>query len=188
MALKTKLKVNKVIKFIKNIQILFVLYVLLFTIQPSFAASSYVLSYPESMPGSFFYKIDILQEKLFKYWYFGSFGQFFCNLKESDKYLVQSKTLFEYNQYLLAYDALKKSDQYFINTLPFLLKARNESKEISENREILRQAAQKHIEVLSKLQKEVPQSFTWVPEKAKPTNLNLRDTINKSIKIREKYL
>ena len=123
-----------------------------------------------------------------QYWYFGNFGQFNYNLKEADKYLVEAKTLFEYNQYLLGYGALKKSDVYFEQTLPFLLKARGERKNISDYREILRQAAEKHQEVLIKMSEEVPEVFTWSPEKSLPTKLNLKDSINKSIEIREKYL
>lgn len=174
---------------INNIKIfIFVLLLFFLFTFPSFALSNYVLPYPSSMPGSTIYKIHLAYEKIMKYWNFGNYGQFFYNLKQSDKYLVQSKTLFEYNQYLLAYDALSKSDQYFINTHPFLINAIKEGKNISENREILIQAAQKHIETLLKLKKDVPQNFTWVPEKDKPTNLKIWDAVDKSIEIRKKYL
>ena len=61
----------------------------------SFAESDYVLPYPSSMPGSKFYQIRLIWDEVKKYWYFGSFGQFEYNLKQSDKYLVEAKTLFE---------------------------------------------------------------------------------------------
>src|SRR3989344_581593 len=64
---------------------------LLYTAKSSLAQSSYVLPYPPPMPGSFLYKIRLLSEQIQQYWYFGNFGQFSYNLKQSDKYLVQAK-------------------------------------------------------------------------------------------------
>ena len=154
----------------------------------AFAKSEYVLPYPSTMPGSIFYKVSLVKEKVMQYWYFGSFGQFFYNLKQSDKYLVEAKTLFEYNQYLLGFQALQKSNQYFLKTKPYLIKAQSEGKDISENSNILSNAALKHAEVLTDLEGRLPKSFIWTPEKDKPTNLNLKNMIEESIDIREKYL
>lgn len=167
---------------------LFNLVILLTVTARVFATSNYVLPYPSSMPGSFLYKPRLVLEKILKYWYFGDFGGFNYNLKESDKYLVQSKTLFEYGQYLLGQKALAKSDYYFFKTLPYLLKAKEENKNILQNRELLSQAAKKHIEVLQNLEKQIPEKFTWTPEKSKPSVLNLKDLIEKSIAVRNKYL
>jgi len=164
------------------------LFLFLLLTKSSFAASSYVLPYPSTMPGSIFYKINLVKEMVLKYWYFGDFGQFTYNLKESDKYLVESKTLFEYQQYLLGYRALQKSDTYFVKTLPNLNMAKTRGKDILENRSILSQAALKHIEVLSRMRASVPSSFLWQPEKVGSTNLNLRDAIDSSIKLRTNYL
>src|SRR5690242_14133057 len=88
--------------------------------QPSYALSSYVLPYPSTMPGGVSYKIHLVWEKIMQYWYFGDFGSYEYNLKQSDKYLVEAKTLFEYNQFLLGYNALQKSNDYFKNIEPFL--------------------------------------------------------------------
>lgn len=154
----------------------------------SFAASSYVLPYPGAMPGSSLYKPHLLLEKLLQYWYFGNLGQFTYNLKESDKYLVEAKTLFEYNQYLLGYKALLKSDDYFIKTLPDLNNAKLEGKNIEQNRLLLSSAANKHMEVLQKLENEVPKTFNWQPEKSFSSILNLESSLEQSIKIREKFL
>ena len=174
---------------IKKLKLLVVVvFIFCFSAIPAHASSNYVLPYPSTMPGTIFYKIHLIEEKIMQYWYFGNFGQFNYNLKEADKYLVEAKTLFEYKQYLLGYTALMKSDTYFEQTLPYLLKARDERKNISDYREILRQAAEKHQEVLLKISQEVPEVFTWSPEKSLPTKLNLKDSINKSIQIREKYL
>src|SRR3989344_6985672 len=89
-----------------------------------FAQSDYVLPYPSQMPGNKFYTINQVIEKVSYFWYFGSFGQFKYNLKKADKYLVEAKTLFEYKQFLLGYQALKKSDGHFKETLPKLINAR----------------------------------------------------------------
>lgn len=155
----------------------------------SYADSGYVLPYPSSMPGSLFYKPRIFLEIVSKYWYFGSIGQFEYNLKESDKYLVEAKTLFEYGQYLHAANiSLKKSDEYFARTFPFIQKAKSEGKDIREKRKLLNEASQKHIEILKKLSNELPDKFEWKPEKAKPTLIPIKEDIMRSITIRSKYL
>jgi hypothetical protein len=174
---------------INSFKFIFIVVLLSFLfITSTYASSSYVLPYPSAMPGNISYKIHLVEETLLKYWYFGDFGQFNYNLKESDKYLVEAKTLFEYNQYLLGFSALEKSDSYFINTLPNLIKAQNRGESILVDRQLLREAAQKHIEVLTKLEQEIPASFTWSPEKSLPTRLNLKASIDNSIMIRGKFL
>lgn len=152
------------------------------------AESSYVLPYPSAMPGSKFYLLQQIKDTALQYWYFGNFGQFAYNLKQSDKYLVEAKTLFEYRQYLLGYEALKKSDLYFIHTLPYLRKAQNENKNINQSRLVLKEAALKHIEVLAKLGLELPKTFVWQPEKSLPTKLDLKNAVDQSIIIRKKHL
>lgn len=153
-----------------------------------FAESNYVLPYPSAMPGSVSYKFHKILEFVSRYWYFGNFGQFTYNLKESDKYLVEAKTLFEYKQYLLGTKSLKESDSYFINTAPFLTKAKAEHKDISQEELVLREDSLKQIEVLMKLEQDIPESFTWSPEKSKPTDLPLKKSIDESIRIRKRYL
>lgn len=174
---------------IRKLEIIFLLVLIFsFSASPSYALSTYVLPYPSTMPGGIAYKIHLVEEAILKYWYFGDFGQFNYNLKESDKYLVEAKTLFEYNQYLLGFKALEKSDLYFKNTLPQLVKAKVHGKNISSYRALLNEASQKHIEVLTQLKNEVPESFTWTPEKALPTKLDLKNSLENSIKVRENYL
>ncbi|MEX2013175.1 MAG: hypothetical protein WD967_02120 [Candidatus Levyibacteriota bacterium] len=154
----------------------------------SLAQSSYVLPYPSAMPGNFLYKPRLIFEKVAQLWYFGNFGQFAYSLKQSDKYLVQAKTLFEYNQYLLAYDALKKSDRYFEKTFLNLEGAEDEGKDISQNRKTLSLAAEKHTELLAEIKEVVPAKFNWQPEKSASTLLDLESAIKSSISIRMKYL
>lgn len=159
---------------------------LVFTIgsYPVLAESSYVLPYPSFMPGSGIYKIHLLWEELMNYWYFGNFGKFTYNLKQSDKYLVEAKTLLEYKQYLLGYKALKRSNDYFTKVNPYLNKARIENKNISQRQNILKEAALKHIEVLKKTKQDVPEAFVWQPERLPSTTLNLKKSIEESIVIR----
>lgn len=153
--------------------------------KPLFASSSYVLPYPSIMPGSIAYKIHVVWERILSLWYFGSFGQFEYNLKESDKYLVEAKTLFEYNQYLLGYKALENSDSYFVKVYPNLIHAQKQGKNITDNKLFLQQAIAKHIEILQKIKEEVPVTFLWTPEKSLPTNLDLHKAIDNSIQERK---
>lgn len=176
--LKIKLLIFLIVLFI--IQIIFPFKV--------YAESSYVLPYPSYMPGSFYYKTHLILEKLEKYWYLGNFSQFSYNLKLSDKYLVEAKTLFEYKQYLLAHVAVKKSDDYFDKASLFLDKAREEGKNIAQKEKIFKEASYKHIEILEKIKQSVPESFVWTPEKEKETILFLWMQIDTSIDIRERYL
>lgn len=167
---------------------LLVLFFLLISSPIAFAASSYILPYPSVMPGSIFYKLRLLQETIEKYWYFGDFGQFDYNLKESDKYLVEAKTLFEYQQYFLGYKALQKSNYYFRNISQYLTFAQKNHKDITEKRSILHQAAVKHIEVLNKLIHEVPSEFVWKPEKGSSTPLPLKTGMQRAIETRKEIL
>lgn len=152
------------------------------------AASTYVLPYPSTMPGGFTYKLHLVWEKLMQYWYFGDFGQFEYNLKESDKYLVEGKTLFEYNQYLLGFKALQKSNVYFIKILPYLTNATKHGKDTIGKRQLLREASQKHIEVLLKIREDTPATFNWTPEKNPSALLDIHQLLNKSILLRQKDL
>lgn len=152
------------------------------------ASSSYVLPYPSFMPGSKFYTVSKIFEKLEKYWYFGNFTQFKYKLKLSDKYLVEAKTLFEYKQYLFAVKALNDSDAYFKNASISLKKAKDEGKDTIEKHEILISASQKHIEVLQVIQKSTPDNFIWQPEKSDSTFLDLKKIIDESIAIRKKAI
>lgn len=175
---------NKINKMNKKILVLVFFLLLIFNSHSANAASDYVLPYPSFMPGSSLYKLHQIFEYAMKYWYFGNFGQFNYNLKESDKYLVEARTLFEYKQYLLAHTALEKSNYFFKNTKPYLQKAKQQGKDIDEKLSILNSASQKHIEILQIIKKEVPDKFTWSPEKSKKEDLFLHLEIDKTIKIR----
>ncbi len=167
------------LKFIFSIFLL----LLIFT-NETYAESSYVLPYPSFMPGSKFYIIFEVKDKLSKYFYFGDFGNFKYNLSQSDKYLVEAKTLFEYKQYLLGFTSLQKSNEYFTNIKSNLGSAKNSGKNIEDKEKNLTEASLKHVEVLERIKENVPQTFEWVPEKATPTKLYLKKQIDDAIKIR----
>lgn len=154
----------------------------------AYAQSSYVLPYPSDMPGSRFYKAQLLIERVSKLWYFGNFGSFKYSLKNSDKYLVEAKTLLEYNQFLLANNSLIKSNDYFSDAPRYLEKAKIEGKDISSSKSVLDSAREKHIEVLTKLKKEVPATVIWKPENEKPTDIKLHLEIDESIALRSETL
>lgn len=154
----------------------------------TFAESNYVLPYPSYMPGNFLYKPRLILNKLSAYIYFGDFGRFDYSLKESDHYLVEAKTLFEYKQYLLGVSALKKSDSFFMTISPNLENARKSGKNTSEKEVLLREATLKHMETLGDLKNKLPKTFNWSPEKSESTPINLSDLIDKSIQIRSSAL
>lgn len=168
--------------------LLFLIIVSFFASPVSFAQSEYVLPYPSSMPGSKFYVISSAWDTVMKYWHFGVFSQFFYNLKQSDKYLVEAKTLFEYKQYLLAYTALQKSDEYFEQAKIVLKEAAKQQRNLEEKRQTLKQAALKHREVLLALRSSVPENFLWQPEKAVSSSLDIEQQISEAIRLRESCL
>jgi len=168
---------------------IFILIMLLFFIfspkQFAFAQSSYVLPYPSEMPGSKLYKAFVLWDELMAYWYFGNLSQFTYSLEQSDKYLVEAKTLFEYKQYYFADNALKESDEYFHEAKRALDRAAVERKDIKDKKTILREAAKKHIEVLESSRNRVPETFLWQPEKSQPTMLSIGSNLSQSISVRK---
>ena len=139
---------------------------------PEALASGYVLPYPSYLPGHKLYRIHQVWEKVQEYWYFGNLGKFKYHLKMADKYLVEAKTLFEYDQYLLAVRALEKSNSHW------------QQIDASQKKEIFQAAASKHQEVLEKLVHELPEEFIWQPEKEMPARLEIRKEIEKAIKAR----
>jgi hypothetical protein len=164
-------------------------FTLLFIFPRSVSAQSpYVLPYPSVMPGSIFYKLSLIHDKILKFWHFGDFGRFRYNLSQSDKYLVEAKILFDYKQYLLASQALQKSDNYFRKIEPALLSAKKNRKNTEDKEKLLREAAAKHIEELSKLRQSLPATFEWRPEKQQAVNLKLHEAIDASVKIRQEIL
>lgn len=150
--------------------------------------ADYVLPYPSYMPGNKIYRISRIVDLLKKYWYFGNLGKIKYHMQLSDKYLVEAKTLMEYNQYLLAVDALKQSDNEFDQLPEYLQGASSEHVDITVFMKLITEEATKHKEILLRLVTAVPEEFLWTPEKAKSTRLNLRDLLQHSISDRERII
>lgn len=153
-----------------------------------YAQAEHVLPYPSAMPGSKAYTLFTLWDEMQRYWHFGSLSQFRYNLKQSDKYIVEARVLFEYKQYLLADRALKNSDKYFDQAALSLDKASKEKKNIRIESERLVSAASKHREVLMKIRESTPEEFLWSPEDAAGSTLQLQNSIDKAIVVRERRI
>lgn len=166
----------------KLIILLLIAYCLLLIVPPVLA--DYVLPYPSYMPGNKLYKISRIIDGLKRFWYFGNISQIKYHMGLSDKYLVEAKTLFEYNQYLLGADALTRSDKEFMQVPTNLTGARGEGVDITSFKQTVTEAAATHEAVLSRLLLIVPHTFTWKPEKSSSTELNLGDMIQSSEKLR----
>lgn len=152
------------------------------------AHADYVLPYPSYMPGNTLYKVSRVIDQLKRFWYFGNIAQVKYHLGLSDKYLVEAKTLMEYNQYLLGADALARSDKEFMQLTKYLTGAMNEGIDITQLKQTVNEAAVKHLNVLSYLQTTVPPQFVWKPEKAAATQLSLLDDIKTSQAIRQEVI
>ena len=145
-------------------------YVVLFVVALTIAThvhEGYVLPYPSYMPGHKLYRVSRVLDDLKKYWYWGNIAGAKYHIGLSDKYLVEAKILFEYKQYPLALDALKRSDEQF-------QKISRDSSEANEA----------HIVLLKKLMSELPESYTWQEEHQSPIVLDLHSALRRSIDIR----
>lgn len=125
---------------------------------------AYTLPYPSYMPGHRLYKVSRIFDSLKSYWYWGTIAQSKYHRSLSDKYLVEAKTLFEYKQYLLAVDALNRSNEH-IKTFS------HEQMKI-------------HRDVLEQLKQALPKEFLWQPEKQTSTLLPLHKLLDEAIKLR----
>ncbi len=141
---------------------------------PEANASGDVLPYPSYMPGHKLYRLRQVWEKFQEYWSFGNLAQFKYHLKMANKYLVEAKTLFEYEQYLLAERALEKSNFHW------------QQIDASQKKEIFQAAASKHQAVLNKLRQELPEEILWQPEKQAAEELKIHQLLDQAKNIREK--
>jgi len=147
--------------------------------------SPYVLPYPGLMPGHRLYPVKEVWEQVYQYFVFGNFSQHKYHLGLTDQKLVESKTLFEYQQYLLALKALGDSDWHWQQAVDFLLIAEREGKNINRKMANLEAAAEKHQETLENLKKVLPKEFLWQPEKKESVRLFIDQLLDEAIKIRQ---
>ena len=150
--------------------------------------ADYLLPYPSFMPGHPIYAITKQFDEVNRYWYWGNIAKIKYILKFSDKNLVESKTLFEYKQLLLASEALERSNKLLGKLPVHIAQAQSEGKDINNLKNTIFEAMTVHIQVLEKLALEVPSEFDWTPEKAEPKKLFIREQINSSILIREEII
>lgn len=141
---------------------------------PRSVIAEYVLPYPSYMPGNKIYKIARVIDELKRFWYWGSIGSVKYHMGLSDKYLVEAKTLFEYKQYLLAIDALKRSDHEFLSIHPQVARAKTEGKDIAQFEQTIKEVSQAHVIIIEKLIQMLPAEFSWTPEKNTSTWLPIR--------------
>ena len=83
---------------------------------------------------------------------------------------------------------MQKSNSYFANISPSIAKAESKHKNVTQKRLVLKEAAQKHIETLKKMEIDTPDTFNWQPEKALPTVLEIKKVIEGAIDIRKNVL
>ncbi|MCR4264189.1 MAG: glycosyltransferase family 2 protein [Candidatus Roizmanbacteria bacterium] len=159
-----------------------ILYVLLFA-SPSYA-SDYMLPYPSYMPGNKLYRIDDWWDRLQKYWYFGDMGGLKYHRTMADKYVIEAKTLFEYQQYKLAVNALQKSDQHFADAYVYLIDVKNEHKDDGEQGELLRQSSEKHTQLIDDLSESLPDKVTWQEEQKDAEDIRLDMIFTKAKTVR----
>jgi hypothetical protein len=143
--------------------------------------ASYMLPYPSFMPGNRLYTVSRVIDTLKKYWYFGNISKIKYYVSLSDKYLIEAKTLFEYQQYLLAADALVRSGDAWSQITVYLLKAEREGKDVSLVRETLMAAVLEHERVLTDLKERTPKEFVWAPEKSQPTLIPIHEMLDKTL-------
>lgn len=147
--------------------------------------AQYVLPYPSYMPGNALYRVSRIIDHIQYYWQWGDIARFKYFMAQSDKYLIEAKTLFEYGQHLLGVDALRRSDDAYNHIDVYLKYASANGKDISALSRLHVQQSIKHSEVLQKLLKELPQNFRWAPEKSAPLDLHLHEYIRLSMEIRQ---
>lgn len=152
----------------------------------AFVSSKYVLPYPSYMPGNKLYVVSRFVDRLKEYWSFGSIASLRYHLALADKYLVESKTLFEYEQYPLALSALAESNKHVTKLTLYIQKASQEGKEVARLKVLVGEAMVRHTGVLQQLKFDTPVDFTWVPEKAAVTSLHIHETLEAAEVVRNK--
>lgn len=152
---------------------------------PPVVRAEYFLPYPSFMPGSKLYTLSRIMDRLNAYWYFGSIGSSKYHAQLADKYLVESKVLFEYTQYLLAQDALLRSDMHIRQVPLFVRQAADEGKDVSSLRMQFLDELRIHIQTLTDMKSRLPKRVTWSPEKEQATDIGIEKLLDASIALRK---
>lgn len=137
------------------------------------AHAAYVLPYPSVMPGSRFYRVSRILDEIKRYWHWGNLTSYRYEMGQSDKALIEAKTLFEYRQYQLALAALDRSNTALLRVPETLIRADREGKNIQQYIREFAEAMDEHKRILSAIIGEVPGEYTWSPENSDPKPLYL---------------
>lgn len=152
---------------------------------PGSAVAAYVLPYPSFMPGHKLYQVSRFIDEVKRYWYWGNLSSYRYYLGQSDKALVEAKTLFEYRQYLLAVNALERSNTALQRVPDTLKKAKDEGKNIEKYEREFGEAMEEHKKIIGKLLGELPEEFIWRPEREKPQMLRIQAELNRAFRFRQ---
>lgn len=156
-------------------------FILFFLNVPVVFAQEYIMPYPSYMPGNKLYKLHSFWEKIEEYWYFGDMAQVKYHQHQSDKYLVEARTLFEYGQTALGVLALSKSNDHFAKAVLYQMDVTHEKKDDGQQKGQLINAGQKHSEILGELKEKLPEEVEWKEEKEEskkfPIALMLKEAI-----------
>ncbi len=142
--------------------IIFLLLPLMFVAQ---IRADYILPYPSYMPGHKLYRLSRIIDDLKGWWYWGNIGKTKYHMALSDKYLVEAKTLFEYKQYILALDALYRSNIEFSKIKIILTVALRDKINISQVEARVYENALVQRVIIKRLEQQLPAEFTWNEEK-----------------------
>lgn len=151
---------------------------------PSVSHAAYVLPYPSYMPGNKLYKVSRVVDIAKGWWSWGTIASLKYHMALSDKYLVEAKILFEYGQYLLAFDALTRSDEHARQIKPLIAQGAEEGKDMTRFDALVAEAMTVHMSILDKIRESTPATFLWQPERAKEIHLSIHDRLEQSYVIR----
>lgn len=162
----------------------FILFVAILTFTRS-AIAAYVLPYPSLMPGHKLYRVTRFMDEAKRYWYWGNLASYRYYLGQSDKALVEAKTLFEYQQYLLAVNALERSNKALQRVPDSLKRAKDEGKNIEKYKLEFGEAMDEHKKIIVKLLDELPEEFIWRSEGEYPKPLHIHEELNRALRFRQ---
>lgn len=169
---------------IMRLTAVFLFAVIFYYLSPPLAHAEYVLPYPSYMPGNKLYRVTRIVDRLKKPFYFGTIARIKYHAALADKYLVEAKTLFEYKQYLLALDALSRSDREVAAMVPGIARGGKEGKDMRAFVRQTQEMCDTHLLILNGLKLRLPVTFEWTPEKSIPTTLPLGDRLTSSVILR----
>lgn len=161
----------------------FILFLVVLII-PRSAVAAYVLQYPSYMPGHKLYRVSQIIDEVKRYWHWGNLSSYRYYLNQSDKALVEAKTLFEYGQYLLAIKALERSNKALQHVPDTLKRARDEGKDIAKYKLELQEAIGEHKRLIKQVMEDTPKEFYWTPEKSDPQMLPIHQALSEAERIR----